>query len=177
MPKYPTDPDIVIRPYKSFEKGNSCNLSEISFGTHTGTHVDAPAHLFDGALTVDRIDPELMFMDVLVAYPADIASITGGKDAVKGILLKKKGGTAALDENGAERLIKRGMRLVGTENTSIEDGTDKYHPVHRMLLKKGVVILENLDLSKAAPGVYGLIWMPLRIKDGDGAPVRAVLRK
>ena len=56
---------------------------------------------------------------------------------------------------------------VGSEET-----TDQ---VHRTLLETGMVILENLDMSKPAPGRYVLVAAPLRMKGMDGSPVRAVL--
>ena len=56
---------------------------------------------------------------------------------------------------------------VGSEETCTE--------IHRTLLGTGMVILENLDMSKAAPGQYVLVAAPLRMKGMDGSPVRAVL--
>ncbi len=46
-----------------------------------------------------------------------------------------------------------------------------------MLLEKGVVILEGLDLSRVEGGMYELICLPLKTAAEDGAPVRAVLRE
>ena len=66
------------------------------------------------------------------------------------------------------------MTLVGIDTLSIEAVTRDY-PVHRTLLGAGVVIVEGLDLSAAAPGPYQLVCLPLRIAGGDGAPARAVL--
>jgi arylformamidase len=50
-------------------------------------------------------------------------------------------------------------------------------PVHRMLLSRGVFVLENLDLSKAAPGIYRLVALPILFKELDASPVRAILIK
>ena len=47
--------------------------------------------------------------------------------------------------------------------------------VHRQLLGAGMLLLEGLDLSKAAPGTYFLFAAPLKIAGADGAPVRAIL--
>ena len=82
---------------------------------------------------------------------------------------------AHLTVRDAGMLLKKKIRLVGTEAMSIEASEDKSHPAQRMLLKKGVSIIENLDLKKAKTGYYRFVCLPLRIKDGDGAPVRAVL--
>jgi arylformamidase len=80
----------------------------------------------------------------------------------------------ALDKGAAEALVRAGVRLVGIDYLSIEREGDGDFPVHKTLLKAGVVILEGLDLSGVRPGRYELICLPLKIR-GDGAPARAVL--
>ncbi|WP_415911160.1 hypothetical protein [Oleiharenicola sp. Vm1] len=59
---------------------------------------------------------------------------------------------------------------------SVDQPTSKDLPTHHALEAAHVLILENLDLRAAAPGVYELIALPLKIRGGDGSPVRAVLR-
>jgi len=44
---YPGNPPIRIEPQQEIAKGGSSNVSSLSFGSHTGTHVDAPKHIFD----------------------------------------------------------------------------------------------------------------------------------
>jgi arylformamidase len=83
-----------------------------------------------------------------------------------------------LEPGAAQRLTEMGMRLVGIDYLSIEQFASNNFETHRILLAKGVVILEGLDLRNIAAGQYELICLPLRIAggSGDGAPVRAVLR-
>ena len=75
----------------------------------------------------------------------------------------------------AEYLIKSGISLVGVENKSVEADDSPGLPVHMALLQAGVLILEGLDLRKVPPGLYKLVALPLLIKGGDAAPVRAIL--
>ena len=93
--------------------------------------------------------------------------------AVGGVILKnaKRGLTA----EGARILIRKEVKIIGTDEMSIEKDSDKSHPVHRLLLSNGITIIENLELRKAKPGYYKLLCLPLKIKDGDGAPARAIL--
>jgi arylformamidase len=80
----------------------------------------------------------------------------------------------ALSANGAEFLAERGLKLVGIDYLSIAP----YHAgqaTHEILLKKGVIILEGLDLSQVAPGRYTLYCLPLKLAGSDGAPTRVVL--
>ena len=51
------------------------------------------------------------------------------------------------------------------------------HPVHKKLLGNNVVVLEGLNLSAIKPGEYELLCLPLKIKHGDGTPMRAALRE
>ncbi len=52
---YPGNPPIAISPQQEIAKGDSANVSSLAFGSHTGTHVDAPKHFFDDGVTVDEI--------------------------------------------------------------------------------------------------------------------------
>jgi arylformamidase len=83
-----------------------------------------------------------------------------------------------LDLNAAEKLVERGMRLVGIDYLSIEKFDSPKHETHLALLSHGVVILEGLNLSEVSAGKYELICLPLRLRSnlGDGAPARVVLR-
>jgi len=68
------------------------------------------------------------------------------------------------------------VKLVGIDYLSV-DKFDRVHAdVHHILLNKGIIIIEGLDLNEVKPGEYELIALPLKIKDGDGSPARVVLR-
>ena len=179
MKVYATDPVVKIKSFKSLKRGNSCNLFELSLGTHAGTHIDAPRHIINKAGTVDNIDLSSLMCDVVVAdidrmRRKDFYNIAKEKN-IEGILLKNVGKKTALNLNDARIFTKNRFKIIGTEEASIEDPKDKKHSVHRILLSRGVVIIENLDLGKVKQGFYKLICLPLKIKNGDGAPVRAVL--
>lgn len=182
---WPGDPPVVVEPVTRMEDGDVAAVSRLALGTHTGTHVDPPAHFVPGGATVDELP-----LDILVG-PAVVADCTGGApiDATRlevldlpagttRLLLKTAGGgdgsTGTLTPEGAGWLVERGVLLVGADTLSIEPATDDY-PVHRVLLGAGVIIVEGLDLTAVAPGRYQLVCLPLRIAGGDGAPARAVL--
>ena len=58
---YPGDPPVKIERKSVINKdGAKSNLSRYSFGSHTGTHIDPPAHFIEGGVTVDRLPLELM---------------------------------------------------------------------------------------------------------------------
>lgn len=170
MPTYPTDPLVRIEQFKSLEKGNSCNLSKLQLGTHSGTHLDTQLHIFNKGQGVDELNLEDLICPAQVVNLKDLADMKLNIDT-KSVLVK--GGTINLEQ--AQKLVKKSIRSIGVEEQSVENSEDKNHPVHRLLLSKGVIIIENLELSRVKTGCYQLICLPLKIKNGDGAPCRAIL--
>jgi arylformamidase len=179
-PVWPGDPPVAVEPVARVEDGDAAAVSRLALGTHTGTHVDPPAHFLPGTPTVDVLALDVLIGPAVVAgFPAgpiDSAALAslGLADRCTRLLLKTGGAAGAVTADGAEWLVERGVRLVGADTLSIEPESDTY-PVHRTLLGAGVVIVEGLDLRHVAPGAYELVCLPLRIAGGDGAPARAVL--
>jgi len=161
MDVYPGDPKVKIKTVKSLAKDGH-TLSEISMGLHSGTHIDAPAHFIKGGKTVDEI--------VALIGPARVVEGRITPDILtKGEVLIIKGRTG-ITEKEAEILAKGGIPAIGTDSMSI--GSPE---VHKILLSKGVMIIENLDLDKAHPGQYQIICLPMKIKGVEAAPVRCLL--
>lgn len=194
MITYPGSPPVRIRSHDAIEDGDDANVSELSFGSHTGTHLDAAHHFIDGGQTVAELPLErLIGPCVVVEMPEHVravgreelsrADITGEKR----VLLKTRNGRLLgreeFDEeftyitgDGAAYLAEAGVELVGLDYLSIE-AFDAEEPVaHRTLLAREIIAVEGIDLRNVAPGRYELICLPLRV-DIDGAPVRAVLRE
>ncbi|HEV3363305.1 MAG TPA: cyclase family protein [Acidimicrobiia bacterium] len=179
-PVWPGDPPVLVEAVARIEDGDPADVSRLALGTHTGTHVDPPAHFLPGAATVDHLPLEVLVGPAVVldcsAGPIDGAALEARPlpDGSTRVLLKTGGDAGALTPDGARWLVERGVRLVGADTLSIEPETGDY-PVHRLLLGAGVVIVEGLDLAAVAAGAYQFVCLPLRIVDGDGAPARAVL--
>jgi arylformamidase len=193
LPFWPGDPSFSLEPVLLLEKGDGARVSRISLGDHSGTHLDAPAHMLENGANLDDISLSLLMGRALVADFRGCAEIglleleglpLGGEER---LLLRTDNSAlwaepdfcpdfVALTAEGAEYLVSKGIRLVGIDYLSIEsfggDGS-----VHRTLLGNDSVILEGLDLSAVPAGVYELVCLPLRISGGAGAPARAVLRQ
>jgi arylformamidase len=192
MVVYEGDPPVEVTPALALERGDPSNVSRLVLGSHTGTHVDAPRHFLTGAAGVDRLPPEALLgpAEVVAAGPGPVtATALAALDLAGGArVIFRTGNSAfwarpgfvrdyqALAPEAAEALVRAGVRLVGIDYLSVEAFGAAGFPVHRILLAAGVVILEGLDLSAVAPGRYELCCLPLRIRDGDGAPARALLR-
>lgn len=163
---WPGDPVIRIE-----KVGNQDPLaplvSSVSFGTHTGTHMDFPLHMHIDlpAPSLDRLIGECAVYEGLCLHRL----LSDGKPVSERVLIKK----AALAANDAELLIEMGVKLVGVEQQSIDEGSSLL--VHRLLLSAGVAVIEGLLLDGVEEGPAFLIALPLSMEAADGAPVRAVL--
>lgn len=81
----------------------------------------------------------------------------------------------SLSLEAAKYLVAKKIDLVGIDYYGIEAKSAPGHPVHKTLLRAGIVIVEGLDLASVTAGRYKLIVLPLRIRGADGSPARAIL--
>jgi arylformamidase len=190
---YPGNPSISITPQQEVSKGASANVSTLSFGSHTGTHVDAPKHFFDDGLGVDRLPLEVLMGPCVVICVDDGVNAVGESElrlhelkSHTRVLIKTRNSSyirerefrkdyTYLAPDGAAYLAQLGVRLVGVDYLSVEQFHSGHHRTHRTLLEKGIVIVEGLDLSAPPMGPYELRVLPLRLVGLDGGPARAVL--
>lgn len=196
LPVWPGDSPILLTTTMSISKGDKCNLTKMEMGTHTGTHIDAPSHFIHNGATVDSIPIEILIGPCFVIELGSKAFI--GKDDFQNhnldghsrILIKTRNSErwakniASFDTNyvslgihAAQYLIERNIRLIGIDYLSIEAFQSDGSPVHKLLLKNNVTILEGLNLSGVNAGAYELICMPLNLQGCDGAPARVLLRE
>ena len=180
---YPGDPKPQIETISSIET-DGAKVSSISFGSHTGTHIDAPSHIFEDGVTIDQIQLDGLVGKALVLDLLIKKNVVTGNDIevsyrhfanVSGIsiLLLKTGNFAYLDRSAADWIIENGFRTVGIDGMSV-DGPSRMS-VHKLLLGNCINIVEYLNLCAVGEGVYDFICLPLKIIGCDGAPARAVL--
>src|SRR6186997_2995787 len=60
LPTYPHNTPFTLEPIKRIATGGSSNVSTLHMSAHSGTHVDAPSHFFDGMTGVDALPLELL---------------------------------------------------------------------------------------------------------------------
>lgn len=181
------DPEVHAELASAIADGDEANVTRLSLGTHTGTHVDAPVHFLDGAEGADALP-----LDALVGPCVVVEATTAGRelgpeafdgvaDGVERVLFKTRNSElwaregfvddfVTLGDAAAREVVRRGIRLVGIDYLSI-GGSD----AHRTLLRARVVPLESLDLRGVDPGAYRLVCLPLRLAGSDGAPARTIL--
>lgn len=190
---YPGNPEIDITAQQAIANGAGANVSLLSFGSHTGTHVDAPKHFFDDGLGVDALPLDVLMGPAVLIGVDDSVMAVGEADLRRHelaghtrVLIKTRNSSfirerefrrdyTYLAPDGAAYLAQLGMKLVGIDYLSIEQFRSGHHNTHKTLLGQGVVIVEGLDLSVPPSGPYELRVLPLRLANLDGAPARAVL--
>lgn len=190
MVVYPGDPRFSTRVVSSFKQGNMCEVSEVTMGSHCGTHVDAPLHMIPGGAPLESIPLENYIGPCRVlTIPASIISEKMLLDMEIGegerILLRtdpegkylKNGrfNPAVLSMRAAQLLASLHIKLIGIDSPTVENMELCDGEVHRLLLGNGIAVLEGLCLKDAAKENYFLSALPLNMKGENGAPCRAVL--
>ncbi|MFP4218473.1 MAG: cyclase family protein [Salinarchaeum sp.] len=192
MPTYPGDPTVSVAPALTITD-DGASVHRLRCGTHTGTHIDAPAHLDSAGATlgersIDRfvftarkIDPTPCTSETRVC-PDDLPATV--PPAVDLLVLEtgwdRHWGTdqylehPALTPAAAAHVRDLGCGL-GLDTVSPDPPTAEDHPAHQRLLSADRAIIENLRGLDPLPRQFELIALPLPI-DADGAPVRAIAR-
>lgn len=193
---YPGDPQFKLHCVSSIEDGSSSKVSVIEMGSHTGTHIDAPAHMLSGGASIDALPLNVLVGPTRVI---DMRRINGHIEArqldrlnwqgVKRVLFKTRNsarwgseacfdkGFVALTGDAAGFLVSKKVTLVGVDGLSVDRFKSGNHPAHMELLKAGIVIVEGLNLDGVPAGNYTLLCAPLSIANADGAPARVFLIK
>lgn len=191
QPPWPGDSPFQQQPKKAIDGDGYCNTSELTMASHFGTHMDAPYHFEPDGIPIDQVDPQILVGPCLV-HAVDTPDLIKAEHlpdlaGVERIIFKTSNTHFIADTvfhtdyvsiglSAAQALTQAGVRLVGLDYFSIEAYKAEGHPVHHELCGKGVILLEGPDLRAIKPGRYELIVLPLKIQNGDGSPVRAVLR-
>jgi kynurenine formamidase len=190
---FPGDPAPEFVTERYYENGYF--ISKVTLGTHTGTHIDAPAHKIRGAQTVTDLKPEAyigwktLIMDMpgagkgSVLSRGDCTAFDRDAEGCDGVLIRtgwgKYAGTPAyydgfpgIDESGIDWFLEHHIRLIGLESPSVH--TEKHQEIHTKLLENNILIIEGLVNTEELTTKYiELHAVPLKLENLDGSPVRA----
>jgi kynurenine formamidase len=171
-----------------------CNHSAFLTCNHTGTHMDAPAHFYNGVRTIEQVPLEQFIgaaalVDVRKVgprgeiTPTDFAKCEAAIKATRKVIFwtgwSSRWGQdgyfddyPVLSEATGSWLVERGVHLVGMDTPSPDCDP---HTVHYILLGANMVIVENLrGLEQIGRDVFELIVVPLPLKGLEASPVRAI---
>ncbi len=192
---FPGDPPFTVKKIAEISEGKTANISSITMGSHTGTHIDPPLHFVKDSQGINKIPLDRFVGRAIVIDLYSVETEITEKDLKEFdekitmgdiVLFKTKNSEMwdgeefredfiYLTKDAGRYLLKKGIKTVGIDYLSIEEYGSKTAPIHHLLLENGVPIIEGLNLKGIKPGEYFFACLPLKIKEGDGAPARAIL--
>jgi arylformamidase len=194
MVHWPDNPPCGIQLTMSIDSGDGCNLSHLSMGVHTGTHMDAPLHFIRGGKSIDTLPFEATVGSARVLEISDPQAVKVAElephaiQPGERILFKTSNSTRAwksdtfvedfvyISHEAAQYLAEKQAQTVGVDYLSVGGYRIDGPETHRALLGAGIWIIEGLNLSNVQAGSYELICLPLKMMGAEGAPARAILR-
>jgi len=195
MPVFPGTEQPIFENANTLEK-DGFQESKITMYSHTGTHIDAPAHMLSDGLYLDDLDVDCfignaIILDFSKAKKAliDVDSLKAYEKKIKNIefIIIKTGwskywgdkkyyeGFPSLSEEAAKWLTQFNLKGIGIDAISIDDMESTTFAVHKILMSNNIIIIENLtNLDSIRAEYFILSILPLKNKNADGSPVRAI---
>lgn len=194
MVHWPDNPPIEVDFVMQISKGDACNVSRLSMGVHSATHMDAPLHFIENGISIDQMPLSATMGNARVIEITDTESIKVAElephniQPGERILFKTINSTrywssdtfvknfVYISREAAQYLADKRLQMVGVDYLSVggfyKDGPETHHA----LLGAGIWIIEGLNLAPVSPGHYELICLPIKLLGHEGAPARAILR-
>jgi arylformamidase len=194
MMGWPGDPPYEIKLVQSIEQGSEFNLSKISLGVHSGTHIDSPLHFFRDGRDVSSLPLDSVMGKARVIEIKDTVAIKSAElvehqiQSGERILFKTRNSKRdwpnqpfrddfiSISKEAAGFLAPKHLKAVGVDYLSVGANNADGVEVHRSLLEAGTCLIEGLNLENVDPGQYWLICLPLNLVSAEGAPARAILK-
>ena len=200
-PNWPGDTPLSLTHTARIADGASVNVMALHTSTHTGTHLDAPYHYDDGggrlaSLPLADLMGPCVVLDAIGASGADtpvavealtaaLARVAPGDVPPRVLIKTGQSDTWAVFPEAFRPLSpelvaeasRLGVRLLGTDAPSVDALRSTDLPSHAACAAHGVRIVEGLALADVAEGHYEMLCLPLRLRDADASPVRALLRQ
>jgi arylformamidase len=175
---------------------------KVVFSTHTGTHIDAPAHFIKNGKTLSDIPLEKLvgqavLIDLSFAKVGDEIGVDILKEKLKKYSDIKKivfffdwgqywdhekfyDNWPHFSKDAIKYLAKLNIDFIGMDTPSpdfYENGwkSKSDSPNHKILLAKEIVICEYMaNLDKIEKDIFELYVLPIKLEGSDGAPARCI---
>jgi len=194
MPVFPGTEQPIFQKANTLEK-EGFQEAKITMYSHTGTHIDAPAHMLQNEpylddFEIDKFIGKAMILDFsnLKGPSIEVNSLRPYEEKIKNVefIILKTGWSnywgdkkyfenyPSLSEESAQWISSFNLKGIGIDAISLDSIDTITFPVHKILLAKNILIIENLTNLKAINQEYFILSiMPLKNKEADGSPVRA----
>lgn len=171
---FPGDPEPSHRPAACPEE-SLFRLTELFLGSHSGTHMDAPRHVYREGRAIDRLDLSKCVGPCRVVCAQGRLSPEWVErtlaDGTRRLLIR---GEIEITLEAARRMTELGLWFLGVEGMTVGPADDP-GPVHLELLGRETVILESAVLDGVPEGDYFLVSAPIKYGGLDGAQARPLL--
>lgn len=197
MPVYPGTAGPKFMPVNSYEK-DGFKETLLSMYSHTGTHMDSPAHIFEGKLALDKMPIDQFVGKAVVIECSELAA--GQQITMEYIEKQRKEADKAefilfhtgwdrfwgmeeyfgeypyITEEVADYLIQNKKKGVGLDVIGLDPVHDENLTLHKKLfVENEMIIVENLtNLDKIGGELFTFVALPLKYRDADGSPIRAI---
>lgn len=178
---------------------NGWNARTLELYSHTGTHLDAPAHFLNEGRTLEQIPLENCMgtahvVDLTELPPKALIEVSHLGDVADrfqpndSLLLRTgwsnhfedwdyyRGQFPRISEALARWCSDQKVKMLGVEPPSVADvhHLPEVTLIHEILLGAGIVIVEGLvDLDQLKSDKVFFAALPLKVGGGDGCPCRA----
>ncbi len=192
MPVFPADPAVGVLRHHDYQNGYF--VSQVIFGTHTGTHIDVPIHKIKGGRPVDQVPIDrfvgrAFVMDLTALKPLEeitrkhLEPFASRVKDVNAVIIKTGWGKhfggddfftsfPGISEEAVSWFVENGITLIGLESPSVN--AVKHAEIHTLLLQNDIYIVESLaNVDNITKEYVQLFAVPLKLKGLDGSPVRA----
>lgn len=195
MPVFPGTEQPIFKKANTLEK-DGFRETKITMYSHTGTHIDAPAHMLSNGRSLDNFEMEQFIGQATILDFSnekieliDVGSLKPYEEKIKNVefLIIKTGWSKywgdekyykdfpSLSEESAKWLAEFNLKGIGIDAISIDDIKSTTYAIHKILMPKDIIIIENLsNLDSISQEYFILCIVPLKTKNADGSPVRAI---
>jgi len=190
MPTYPSDPNITIHQVKSI-KDNRTLLHQFTMGTHTGTHLDVPAHMIKGGKTLEDFPLSAFSGQACKIDINECNELNNINDKIDGIILDTGwyknfnnpnifygSNRPNLPKDLLEFILLKKLKFFGCDLPSVDSSGINNKPIHQALLGSEIIIYESLTNLEKLPSfkLFEFYGFPLPFIGLDGSPVRAIAK-
>lgn len=192
MPVYPGTPAISMEPITSLKTEGFRELM-LSITSHTGTHVDAPSHIFEIGDTIDTISLDSFIGNAVCLEcpagreigPGTIGDVLSSFPDISYLVFDSGWhrywgdpryfeGFPVMEREAALLVAQSNLKGVCMDTISADSCENALLSNHNLLLANGKIIAENLTNTSCLPKdkAFKLYVIPLKVKEGDGSPAR-----
>tara|TARA_Y100001935_G_C17307902_1_gene513640 strand:+ start:3111 stop:3725 length:615 start_codon:yes stop_codon:yes gene_type:complete len=184
---YPSDPDIEIKNEKSIKNDNSL-VHSFKLGTHTGTHLDVPSHIFPDGKNLDDFDLSSFSGKAIIVRSDEPEYLDKINQPIEGLIYNANWykeyndpkiffgkSRPIIPPNIIKFVVDNNLKFFGCDLPSVDESGTKSKPIHNSLLGNNIIIYESLNNLGQLPDNlnFNFFGVPLPFENFDGSPVRA----